>query len=81
MISRQLVYQSSPDIEAFVADDLANAIGVAVDNAALTGTGTAPQPLGILHYAANPSGSFAYWQISSNVTFGGPADWAHVLLF
>jgi Phage capsid family len=48
-ISRQLVYQSSPDIEGFVANDLANAIGVAVDNAAINGTGTAPQPLGILN--------------------------------
>ena len=48
VVSRQLVYQSSPDIEAFVANDIANAIGVAVDNAAINGTGVAPQPLGIL---------------------------------
>jgi Phage capsid family len=33
VISRQLVYQSSPDIEAFVVNDLSNAIAVAVDNA------------------------------------------------
>ena len=50
VVSRQLVYQSSPDIDAFIANDIANAIAVAVDNAALNGTGTAPQPLGILHY-------------------------------
>jgi len=41
-------------------NDLSTAIGVAVDNAALNGTGTAPQPLGILHYPANASGSYAY---------------------
>jgi hypothetical protein len=39
--------QSSVDIEDFVANDIANAIAVAVDNAAPNGTGTAPQPLGI----------------------------------
>jgi HK97 family phage major capsid protein len=42
VVSRQLVYQSSPDIEDFIAGDLANAIGGAVDNAAINGTGTAP---------------------------------------
>jgi len=53
-----LVYQSSPDIEAFVANDIATAIATAVDNAAINGTGTAPQPLWILHYPVNASGSF-----------------------
>jgi HK97 family phage major capsid protein len=48
-ISRQLVYQSSPDIEDFVA----NAIAVAVDNAAINGTGAGSQPLGILNYPVN----------------------------
>jgi hypothetical protein len=77
VISRQLVYQSSPDIEAFIA----NAIAVAVDNAALNGTGTAPQPMGILHYPFNALGSYTYASRSANVTFGGPASWANVLLF
>jgi hypothetical protein len=81
VLSRQLVHQSSPDIEDFVANDIANAIGVAVDNAAINGTGTAPQPLGILHYPANTSGSFAYASRSANVTFGGPATWPNGLAF
>jgi HK97 family phage major capsid protein len=81
VMSRQLVYQSSPDIESFIADDIANAIGVAVDNAAINGTGTAPQPLGILHYPANASGSYTYASRSANVTFGGPATWPNVLAF
>jgi hypothetical protein len=79
-LSRQLVYQSSPDIEAFIANDLANAIAVAVDNAALNGSGVAPQPLGILNYPANPTFSYVYSSRSANVTFGGPT-WANVLLF
>jgi HK97 family phage major capsid protein len=81
VLSRQLILQSSPDIEAFVANDLATAIGVAVDNAALNGTGTAPQPLGILHYPVNSSGTYTYSSRSANVTFGGPASWASVLAF
>jgi hypothetical protein len=81
ILSRQLVYQSSPDIEAFIANDLASAISVAVDNAALNGTGVAPQPLGILNYPANMPFSYAYDHRSANVTFGGPTTWANVLLF
>ena len=81
VMSNQLILQSSVDIERFVANDLANAIGVAVDNAALNGSGTAPQPLGILHYPVNASGSYTYASRSANVTFGGPASWAHVLEF
>jgi HK97 family phage major capsid protein len=81
VVSRQLVYQSSPDIESFIANDIATAIGVAVDNAAINGTGTAPQPLGIMHYPVNASGSYTYASRSANVTFGGPATWANVLAF
>jgi HK97 family phage major capsid protein len=81
VMSRQLVLQSSPDIEAFIANDIANAIGVAVDAAAINGTGTAPQPLGILHYPANASGSYTYASRSANITFGGPATWPKVLAF
>jgi hypothetical protein len=81
VVSRQLVYQSSPDIEDFIANDIANAIGVAVDAAALTGTGVAPQPTGIMKYPVNASGSYTYASRSANVTFGGPASWPSVLAF
>lgn len=81
VVSRQLVYQSSPDIEGFIVNDLSNAISIAVDLAALTGTGTGSQPLGILNYPVNASGSYTYASRSANVTFGGPATWANVLAF
>jgi hypothetical protein len=81
VVSRQLILQSSPDIEDFIAGDLSTAIGVAVDSAALNGAGTAPQPVGILHYPVNASGSYTYASRSANVTFGGPASWASVLSF
>jgi HK97 family phage major capsid protein/HK97 family phage prohead protease len=46
-ISRQLLIQGSPDAEMLVQSDLAAVLALAVDVAALTGTG-APQPTGIV---------------------------------
>jgi HK97 family phage major capsid protein len=81
VISRQLILQSSPDVEAFVVGDLSNAIAVAVDNAAINGSGAAPQPAGILSIPANAAGSYVYSQRSANVVFGGAASWGKVLAF
>jgi HK97 family phage major capsid protein len=47
--SRQLVVQSSPDIEALIRSDLAAVMATEIDRAALFGTGVAPQPRGILN--------------------------------
>jgi len=49
--SRKLLAQSSPSIESFVRRDLANAHAVMLDAAAIAGTGSANQPLGILNTA------------------------------
>ena len=46
--SKQLVAQSSPDVEAFVKRDLMEAIAVGFDYAAINGTGADDQPTGIL---------------------------------
>jgi len=45
--SRQLLLQSSIDVEAFVRNDLASQLALAIDVAALYGTGAAGQPEGI----------------------------------
>jgi len=47
-ISRKLMLQSSLDIEAFVRNDLATVLALAIDLAAINGTGTNNQPTGIL---------------------------------
>ena len=47
-ISRQLTLQSSPDAEQLVMSDLAQVIALAVDTAALNGSGSSGQPTGIL---------------------------------
>ncbi len=46
-ISRNLLLQSSPGAEGIVSDDLAQITALAVDLAALTGSGAAGQPTGI----------------------------------
>lgn len=46
--SRRLLLQSSLTVEAFVRMDLARAIALAIDLAAIAGTGTSNQPTGIL---------------------------------
>ncbi len=54
-ISRQLLAQSTPDIEAFLLADLTRAVAVAVDAAGLAGTGNSNQPAGILSAAGTNS--------------------------
>ncbi|MEX1115436.1 MAG: phage major capsid protein [Akkermansiaceae bacterium] len=48
-LSKQLVVQSSLDVENFVRRDLMEAIAVGFDYAAINGTGTSDQPRGILN--------------------------------
>ncbi len=47
-ISRLLALQSSPDAESLVMSDLAQSVALAVDLAALAGSGSAGQPQGIV---------------------------------
>ena len=47
-ISRQLLKQSSIDVEAFVQRDLATVLGLAIQQAAISGTGADNQPSGLL---------------------------------
>jgi HK97 family phage major capsid protein len=47
-ISRKMLKQSSIDVEMFVRNDLASTIAVALDAAALHGTGASNQPTGIV---------------------------------
>ena len=46
-LSRKLILQSSIDIEGFVRRDLATVLAIAIDLAALHGTGASNQPTGI----------------------------------
>ncbi|MBK7813868.1 MAG: phage major capsid protein [Rhodocyclaceae bacterium] len=49
--SRQLLMQSNPAVDRLIMDDLAKVIGLAVDAAAINGSGASGQPTGILNTA------------------------------
>jgi HK97 family phage major capsid protein len=48
-ISRKLLLQSSIDVEAFVRQDLATVLGLAIDLAGVNGSGSSNQPRGVLN--------------------------------
>ena len=48
-VTRQLLIQSSEDIDRLIRDDLTTAIAIAIDKAALEGSGSSGQPTGILN--------------------------------
>ena len=58
-ISRNLLVQSDPSVEAVIQDDITKAIAVAIDAAALAGTGSSNQPTGILSTTGIGSVSFS----------------------
>ncbi len=81
-VSRNMIQQSSPDIEAIIRDDLAQVLARAVDSAAIPGAGTAIEPLGIITDASVPSlptalpasGAAVYDAIADLITLLGTAN-------
>ena len=71
--TRQMLLQSNPSIERLVMTDLAANIALAIDKAAISGTGADGQPLGIL----NTTGVNA---IDCSALKGG-LDWKNVVEF
>lgn len=70
-ISRKLILQSSIDVEAFVRTDLATVLALAIDLAAINGSGSSNQPKGIL--ATSGIGSVV------GGTDGAAPTWAHMV--
>jgi HK97 family phage major capsid protein len=70
-ISRKLLLQSSLDVEAMVRQDLATVLGLEIERAAINGSGTSPEPRGILQTAAVPTVSIG--------TNGGAPTWGHMV--
>ncbi len=69
--SKQLVIQSSIDVETLVRSSMAAQIALAWDLAAIAGSNASGEPLGIL----NTTG------LSTSVTFGAAATWAKIVEF
>lgn len=70
-ISRKLMLQSSLDIEGLVRADLATQLATAIDLAAINGSGTNPEPRGILN--TNGIGSVV------GGTNGAAPTWDHIV--
>ncbi len=68
--TKELIMQSSIDVEAFVRNDLMTVLAIEKDRAAINGSGVSGQPLGIL----NTTGV-------KTVTFGGAPTWAKIVEF
>jgi HK97 family phage major capsid protein len=70
--TKQLLAQGSPDIDAFVREDILAKFAVEIDRAAINGSG-ANEPLGILNLASGDR--------ATGVTFGAAPTWAKVVSF
>ncbi len=70
-ISRKLLLQSSIDVEGFVRNDLATVLALAIDLAAINGSGASNQPTGVLNTSG--IGSVA------GGTNGLAPTWAHIV--
>lgn len=70
--TRTMLHQTSLDIEQLVRDDLAAVIALAIDYAALQGSGANNQPTGLVTAAV---------AAGQTVTFGGAPTWAKVVEF
>lgn len=68
--SKQLVLQSSIDVESFMRDDFLKVLAIMWDRLILNGQGAASEPLGIMNTAGVGS-----------VNFGGAASWASIVSF
>ena len=69
--SKQLLAQSSIDVEGFVRNDLATVLALAIDKAILEGSGSSNQPTGVLNWSGK----------STDVTFGAAPTFAKVVSF
>lgn len=58
-MSRQLLQQSSPDIEQLVRDDLAFLIAKQIDRAIIAGTGANNEPLGVMNFTGAQTGTLS----------------------
>lgn len=68
-MTRQLILQSTPSIEALVRDDLTQALALAIDAGALKGTGSSGQPTGI----------YATSGINTDTFTGATPTWAEIV--
>jgi len=73
-ISRRLLKQSAPSVEAMLMDDMAKGAALAIDLAAFSGTGAAGQPTGVTETAGIGATSIATFATTGFPTFAEIVD-------
>ncbi len=76
--SRQMVMQASPDVERLLRSMLARNIALEIDRAAVNGSGTGAEPLGILNDGDAPTEPFATDLFTTAANMIATADLANV---
>ncbi|MCL4684964.1 phage major capsid protein [Myxococcota bacterium] len=69
--TRKMLLQSTPEIEQILRADLARSLALAIDRAALIGSGAGAEPLGLFNIVGVNSVAVG--------TNGGPLTWAHIV--
>lgn len=77
-ISRQLIMQASPAADAILRQMLSRNIGIEIDRAAITGTGTGAEPRGILNDPLVPIEAYATDLFTTTANMMAKADLANV---
>jgi hypothetical protein len=82
VISRQLLtHTTNMGLEQLIKKEMLRSIGSAIDGFALSGTGAAGQPLGILNWPRNTPGQRDLGKTQPSIAFGGPVTWLEVNSF
>ena len=76
ILRRRLMLQASPDVENMARMDLAMGVALAIDAAAISGTGSSGQPTGFLN-----AGTIGAWSLVSDppATHAADPQWSDVL--
>ena len=77
-LSRQLIMQASPAADGIIRQMLSRNIGLEIDRAAVAGTGTGPEPRGILNDPAVPSVAYDTDLFVTTANMMAKADLANV---
>lgn len=77
-LSRQLLQQSSPQVEGLIRSMLSRNVALEIDRAALSGTGTGAEPLGLLNDPAIASVAYATDLFTTTADMIALADVANV---
>ncbi|MFN6933767.1 MAG: phage major capsid protein [Tsuneonella sp.] len=77
-LSRQLLQQSSPQVEQLVRNMMSRNIALEIDRAAIAGSGTGAEPLGLLNDPDVPDVAYATDLFTTTATMISTADVANV---